>query len=312
MRTAPAPAIAALIPSYRRPADLERCLRAMFCQEHPAKQVIIVLRRGDELSRAVVDRARVSQPEIELVLVSVPGVVAALNAGLIAVRADIVAFTDDDAAPRPDWLRSIATHYAADPDLGGLGGRDWIHQHGRLENGSRRIVGRLTWFGACVGNHHLGVGPLREVDALKGVNMSFRVAALAGIRFDTRLRGAGAQVSNELGVSLAVKRAGWKLAYDPQLAVDHFPSVRHDIDQRGAFNPEALANSTFNETLLLCEHHAAPRRLVFIAWALLVGTRAMPGLVQFVRLCLKEGWGPAASRWQVTRRARLEAWACCA
>ncbi|HUA88730.1 MAG TPA: glycosyltransferase [Steroidobacteraceae bacterium] len=309
---AASPAIAVLIPSYRRPADLERCLRAVMAQECRAQQIITVLRHDDELSRAVIERARVREPQIEVVLVSVPGVVAALNAGLAVVRTDIVAFTDDDAAPRPDWLRRMSGHYAADPALGGLGGRDWIHQHGRLEDGSRRTVGRLTWLGTCIGNHHLGVGPMREVDALKGVNMSFRIVALAGIRFDTRLRGTGAQVGNELGVSLAVKRAGWKLAYDPQLAVDHFPSVRHDVDQRGIFAPEALANSTFNETLVLCEHLPAPRRLLFIAWALFVGSRAMPGLLQFVRLCLKDGRGPATARWRVARRARLEAWACCA
>jgi hypothetical protein len=44
-----------------------------------------------------------------------------------------------------------------------------------------------------IGNHHLGVGEPREVDVLKGVNMSYRRTAIADIHFDERMRGTGAQ-----------------------------------------------------------------------------------------------------------------------
>ena len=90
----------------------------------------------------------------------------------------------------------------------------------------------------------LGLGLLlqREVDTLKGGNMSFRAAAVRGLRFDQRLRGPDAQVDCELAFSLALKRAGWALVYDPQIVVDHFQAPRHDIDQRDAFSAEALFN----------------------------------------------------------------------
>jgi GT2 family glycosyltransferase len=299
--------IAVIVPTYRRPDDLARCLQAIAKQLRPAEQVIVVRREGDEVTGAVLSGPGAGSLGLTVVTVAIGGVVAALNAGLRAVNADVVAFTDDDAAPRPDWLLQIAARFAADRALGGLGGRDWVHQHGRLESDSRRVVGRITWIGRCIGHHHLGVGPPREVDALKGVNMSFRVQALDGVRFDTRLRGTGAQVCNELGVSLAVKRRGWKLVYDPQIAVDHYPSVRHDEDKRNSFCAEAVYNAVFNETLLLCEHLGVCRRCAFIGWALLVGPHSSPGLIQWPRLLLTQPQ-TAAARFRATWAARIAGW----
>jgi GT2 family glycosyltransferase len=299
--------IAVVVPTYRRPAELARCLDAIARQRRGADQIIIVVREGDEATRSVLQAADPHGRRLTVVVVQAGGVVAALNAGLAAAEAGIIAFTDDDAAPRPDWLRQIAARFAADLHLGGVGGRDWVHQHGRLEDASRSVVGRITWYGRCIGDHHLGVGPCREVDALKGVNMAFRARALAGVRFDTRLRGTGAQVCNELGVSLAVKRRGWRLAYDPQIAVDHYPAVRHDEDQRNTFSIEAIYNAAFNETLLLCGHFGSWRRSVFIVWALAVGHHASPGLLQWLRLAVREP-RTATARLGAAWRARIAGW----
>jgi len=299
------PRIAVLIPTYRRREDLKRCLGAVERQSRPADQIIVVVRFEDSESHEVL--AEVDSRRLTTVQVPAPGVVAALNAGLGAVQADVVAFTDDDAAPRPEWLQRIAEHFRADPTLGGVGGRDWIYQHGRLESGTKKVVGVITWYGRCIGNHHLGTGPIREVDALKGVNMSFRVSALEGVRFDERLRGTGAQVFNELGVSLAVKRKGWKLKYDPELAVDHYPSVRHDEDRRNHFSVAAVSNAAHNETLLLAEHFGPARRFLFLLWAFVVGTHAAPGLVNWLRLLMLER-RTATARFVAAISGRLSGW----
>jgi GT2 family glycosyltransferase len=299
------PRIAVLIPTYRRREDLKRCLDAVAQQVRSPEQIIVVARPEDLEAHGVLAEFRSAQ--LIIVQVATPGVVAALNAGLQAVRADVVAFTDDDAAPRPDWLQRIAEHFRKNPSLGGVGGRDWIFQHGRPERGAKRVVGVITWYGRCVGNHHLGIGPIREVDSLKGVNMSFRVSALEGIRFDERLRGTGAQVFNELGVSLAVKRKGWQLLYDPELAVDHYPSVRHDEDRRNHFSRVAVSNAAYNETLLLTEHLTSLRRLFFMLWALVVGTHAAPGLVNWLRLLVIER-RTATARFLATISGRLSGW----
>lgn len=270
--------LSVVVPTYRRPDDLARCLRALRAQRRAADEVLVVARPDDEATHAVLRAERAGWPALRAVPVREPGQVAALNAGLAAARGDVVAITDDDAAPRPDWLARIEAHFAADPRLGGVGGRDWIHRpDGRVDEGRKATVGRMQWVGRIVGNHHLGHGPAREVDVLKGANMSYRRAAVAPVGFDRRLRGCGAQVGNDLAVSLAVRRAGWKLVYDPAVAVDHYPAIRHDDDRRERPSVQAVANSAFNEALVVSEHLSPARRVVYAAYTLAMGTRQHPG-----------------------------------
>lgn len=225
---------------------------------------------------------------LQTVTVTQPGVVAALNAGLVAVTGDIVSITDDDAAPHPDWLARINAHFI-DSLVAGVGGRDWVHQGNKILDESRLVVGKLQWFGRVIGNHHLGVGEARQVDVLKGVNMSFRTQAIAGLRFDERMRGTGAQVHFEMAFTLALKRAGWQLIYDPKIAVDHYPAQRFDEDQRHNFNQIALTNLVHNETLILLEHLPTIRRMIFGFWAIFIGTRDCFGLIQWLRFLPSQG-----------------------
>ncbi|MBW4424515.1 MAG: glycosyltransferase [Nostoc desertorum CM1-VF14] len=278
-----------LIPTYRRPQDLSRCLLALQEQTKPVDQVIVVVRDTDAKTWEFLAQFKAPNLPLHTVKVTQPGVVAALNAGLAAVEGDIVSITDDDAAPHPDWLERIAAYFTSDSRLGGLGGRDWIHHGSKLEDESRPVVGQLQWFGRVIGNHHLGVGEPREVDILKGVNMSFRKEAIGQLRFDERMRGTGAQVHFEMAFTLTLKRAGWKIIYDPNVAVDHYPAQRFDEDQRNNFNEVAFINLVHNETLVLLEHLPFIRRIVFLFWAVFVGTCDSLGFVQWLRFLPSQG-----------------------
>ncbi len=258
-------------------------------QIKPVDQVIVVVRDTDAETWQFLSQLNAPNFPLHAVKVTQPGVVAALNAGLAAVEGDIVSITDDDAAPHPDWLERIAAHFTSDSCIGGLGGRDWVHHGSKLEDESRPVVGQLQWFGRVIGNHHLGVGEPREVDVLKGVNMSFRTQAIGKLRFDKRMRGTGAQVHFEMAFTLALKRAGWKIIYDPNVAVDHYPAQRFDEDQRNNFNEIAFINLVHNETLVLLEHLPFIRRIVFLFWAVFVGTCDSLGLVQWLRFLPSQG-----------------------
>ena len=278
--------IAVLIPTYHRPQYLVRCLDALKRQSRIPDEVLVVVRDADAETKALLEGCEVASSTLRVVTVIVPGVVAALNAGLEAARADIIAITDDDAVPRPDWLARINTHFRADPKVGGVGGRDWLHYDGKADDGARKVVGRVQWFGRVIGNHHLGVGGPRRVDVLKGVNCAYRRTVLQCIGFDERMLGTAAQVHWELSLGLQLRRAGWKLIYDPAVAVDHYPAPRYGEDQRDRYE---WTNAAYNETLSLLEHVTPMRRLVFIIWAVLVGTRSSPGLVQWLRFLPREG-----------------------
>ena len=299
--------LSVIIPTYRRPKDLERCLCALARQERLPDEVIAVFRDDDQSARRLLTGDIDEKVSIRLTEVASVGAVAAYNAGLDAARGEIVAICDDDSAPRRDWLRRIEAAFLADPGLGGIGGRDFIWEQGRLVDGAARDVGRIQWFGRMIGNHHLGVGPARTVDVLKGVNMAFRREAIASIRFDTRLKGEGAQVHLEVGFCAKLKKSGWKLVYDPAIAVDHYPAARHDRDRRDAWSASAAVDASHNETLASLEYLSPPRRFAFLVWACFVGSRATPGLLQGVRLWLAGSPRPAAQA-RAALRGRWEGW----
>ncbi len=278
--------ISVLVPSYRRHQDLDRCLAAIAAQSKSADQVLVVARKGDD-ETFVVSRAWQKQLPLELVEVEMPGQVQALNAGLARCAGDVVAITDDDAAPRPEWLARIERHFASDSRIGGVGGRDWVHENGGIVTGEAQLVGRFLWFGRAVGNHHLGAGPARAVDFLKGANCAFRMAAIGQSGFDTRLRGFGAQVHNDLAACLRVKRLGWKIIYDPLVAVDHFPAQRFDQDARNTFDVGAAANRSYNFRLAVSSGLPIWRRSMVLAWFHLIGTKADPGLFRVLIMVLK-------------------------
>ncbi|WP_341731317.1 glycosyltransferase family 2 protein [Microcoleus sp. EPA2] len=299
--------ISIVIPSYCRPKDLARCLDALKQQKRPADEVLVVVRDTDTETQAFIQTFNPEFLPLRTATVKVSGVVAAMNVGMDAACGDIIAFTDDDAAPHTDWLERMEAHFLSDSNIGGVGGRDWVYHGTKLEEGEREIVGQVQWFGRVIGGHHLGVGEAREVDVIKGVNMSFRRSAIAQMHFDPRMRGTGAQVHFELAFSLALKRAGWKLIYDPKVAVDHFPAQRFDEDQRNKFNDIALLNAVHNETLVLLENLPSTRRTAFVFWATLVGTRDAPGLLQWLRFLPKEG-SLAGQKLVASLRGRSQAW----
>ncbi|MGB6300195.1 MAG: glycosyltransferase [Rivularia sp. (in: cyanobacteria)] len=282
-------AIALVIPTYRRSQDLARCLEALKNQTRLPDEVIVVVRDTDTETWSFLKEYDSSNLPLRTATVTVTGVVAAMNVGLDAARSDIVAFTDDDAAPHPDWLARIESHYLADERVGGVGGRDWVYHGSDLEDGNSGTVGQVSWFGRVIGNHHIGSGEAREVDVLKGVNMSFRRAAIQGWHFDERMKGTGAQVHFELAFSLKLKRAGWKLIYDPKVAVNHYPAKRFDEDRRNSFNQIAFANAVHNETVALLEYFSPLQKFAFLFWAIAIGTREAMGFIQWLRFLPSEG-----------------------
>lgn len=270
--------ISVLVPTYKRADSLARCLDALVAQHTPAEEILVVVREEDLAGQAVV---RSFQTPVGLVLVGRAGVIAAMNAGVEVSTGEIVALTDDDAAPQPDWLTRITAAYASDARIAAVGGRDWVYAKAGLIDGAAHTVGTVNLVGRVTGNHHLGVGPPRDVDVLKGVNLSVRGELLRRIGFDQRLIGVGTEHHWELSLCLELRRRGLRVVYDPSIAVEHHPQPRVDDSRR--FSARELHDSTHNETLAILEYLPAWRRPLFLTWAFAVGTGPKPGLAQLLR-----------------------------
>ena len=112
-----------MVPTYRRPELLDRCLAALAAQTLPADEIeVIVVHDGpSEAARAMAEgwRARWRRDDgPRLTFLSPPhrGPAAARNAGWRAAAADIVAFTDDDTVPDRAWLERALIAFSDDVD----------------------------------------------------------------------------------------------------------------------------------------------------------------------------------------------------
>ncbi len=285
--------VSVLLCTYRRPADLARCIEALSHQVRLPDEIVVVLRDIDVETRYYLSGSLPANLTIRVAEVHQPGLVAARNVGLDACRGDIVAMIDDDAVPYPWWCERLLQHFQANPRLGGLGGRDRCYNGKEFDDREMGPVGKLGWIGRRVGNHHVGTGGLREVDILKGANMSYRRQAVSSLRFDTRLRGSGAQPYEDIAFSLAVHRKGWTLMYDPEVLVDHYEGAREEIRYYTATIPVADAtgfrNFAYNGVVAVWDEFSPLRRTAFLLWSILVGTRVCPGLVQAIRFTRSMG-----------------------
>ena len=286
--------IGVLIPTYKRPRDLIRCLDALRLQERPPDDVMVIVRREDSETQMVLGDYDCASLPLRIIVVDTPGTVYAHNVGIETCTTDVLAMIDDDTAPHPQWLRIILEDFQADSQLGGLGGRDRCFDGQSFDESKEGTVGKLQWFGRAIGNHHRGFGAIREVDLLKGANMSFRATALENARCDTRLRGKGAQPNEDTSLTMAVKRAGWKIAYDPNALVDHYQAVREEKRHYSGIariaDPGPFVDFAYNEVIGIWDSLSFPRKIVFVLWSALVGTRVCPGLVQAVRFTPNLGW----------------------
>jgi GT2 family glycosyltransferase len=285
--------IGVLIATYKRSEELLRCLSALENQTRPADDIILVVREDDLDTRMTLENFPYKSLSVRIVPVSVPGTVAARNAGIDVCKTDVLAMIDDDTAPHPQWLARVMEDFRNDPELGGLGGRDRCFDGKVFDERKAAVVGKVQWFGRVIGNHHLGFGDIREVDVLKGANMSFRAKALANIRFDRRLKGKGAQPNEDICLCVAIRCAGWKIAYDPQAVVDHYPGQRTEVRHYNGVMPikdeNAFRDFSYNEVLGVWGGLNPFRRISFFVWSVLVGTGVCPGLIQAIRFTPKLG-----------------------
>ena len=87
-----------LIPSYRRPGFLEKCLASLAAQTTPPEEVIVVWQADDTPTRDVAERLLGSLPfPLRVVHSPEAGVVPAENVALAVATGEIILLIDDDA-----------------------------------------------------------------------------------------------------------------------------------------------------------------------------------------------------------------------
>ena len=112
------PRFSVIVPTYRRPEALARCLAGLAQVDYPRREFeVIVVADGDPPARFEardgLDARLLVQPR------SGPG--AARNAGARDARGRWLAFLDDDCRPEPGWLRGLERALEAHPQAAARG-----------------------------------------------------------------------------------------------------------------------------------------------------------------------------------------------
>ncbi len=113
--------VSVVVPTYKRPDMLMRCLTALLEQDFDATayEVIIVDDAASDETREMVtywsERVRPCGKTLRYVAMNgcAHGPAAARNAGWQAAHGEIIAFTDDDCIPAPQWLRAGVEAFTA-------------------------------------------------------------------------------------------------------------------------------------------------------------------------------------------------------
>lgn len=279
--------VSIVIPTLKRLDILQKSINAVLEMEMQPIEILVICRPKDDVETyewLVGATKEISL--LKIVTIDIPGQVQAMNAALPLAKGDITAILDDDALPRKNWLSEILKCYD-DPEVGAVGGRDVVFQYGQFwDKPEVEVAGVRTFWGTIIGNHHLVVGDAREVDVIKGCNLTFRRSAVGPLKFDERLLGKGAQVGNDSWFSLSVKQLGLKVMLNPQAMVDHFPAERAD-GARDSLTKEKCFENTANYVAISVSNQNLWTKFKFIIFHLLIGNRFCPGVFYFAHGLVK-------------------------
>jgi glycosyltransferase involved in cell wall biosynthesis len=156
------------------------------------------------------------------------GLSSARTRGFAEARYEIVSFVDDDNWVAEDWIRRVSDTMSADSMLGAFNGLSYAVCE----------IEPPGWFDRFQANYTIftkeDLAKLSEVPhGLFGAGLNIRKTVWLGLRqanFEFNLSDAtGTKLSRggDSELSFAIREAGWKLAIDPALRVQHFiPAYR--------------------------------------------------------------------------------------
>lgn len=128
------PSVTVIVPVKDGLDLLRSCLAALTDQDYPRDRLqILVIDNGSKISPSTV---LPGDERVQLLSEPTAGSYRARNTALAHARGELLAFTDADCLPSPDWVRAAATHLTTHPDVEMIGGRiDIAYRAGKPVNG---------------------------------------------------------------------------------------------------------------------------------------------------------------------------------
>jgi GT2 family glycosyltransferase len=187
------------VPVKDRRDQMMRCLEALLVQSHPSYEILVLDNcSSDGTAEACEERARESGVPMRVEVV--PGTVGHVrNRAADLARGELLAFTDSDCVPAPDWLASGVEPFREHPDVGVVCGRTLPEVE--VEQG---------WAATIEVTEH--------TNRFESCNVFFRTDAFrASAGFDETV----GHYWEDTAAGFAMRREGWKSEFAPDAVVYH-------------------------------------------------------------------------------------------
>ena len=216
--------ISLIICSRNRGSQLQRTLEAVEHQDFEGHWELIIVDNGstDNSASVISEFVNTAKCQVKTICEPKPGLSRARNRGLSLAKGEIIAFTDDDCYPEPDYLTAI-DHCFRTQDVAFCGGRILL-----FDPTDRKItIQELNEKKVVEPHSYLPSG------IIHGANMAFKKEAiLAAHGFDERL-GAGTRFNSGEDTDLLRRLAanGLSGVYDPNIVVYHHHGRKTAADE---------------------------------------------------------------------------------
>src|SRR6516164_7977167 len=230
----------------------DRCRQLVLCLEsvrgltfdRPWELIVVDNGSTDETATIVAEFIKTANLRATYLFEPTPGKSAGLNTALKLANGQILAFTDDDCYPAPDFLSKVWSAFD-DRSVGYIGGRVMLHDPADYPITINESTTPITY-------------PARSfvcAGCIQGANMAFRRRVLFDIGgFDPAFGpGASFPAAEEIEAVSRASAMGWKGGYNPEVVVRHHHG-RKAGDIAALTKWYAIGRGAFHMKLLLRGH----------------------------------------------------------
>jgi len=237
--------VSLIICTRDRCQQLARCLESvrLITFDRPWELIIVDNGSTDETAAVVREFIKTANVRAIYLFEPTPGKSNGLNTALKTAAGQILAFTDDDCYPAPDFLSQVWSAFD-DPSVGYIGGRIMLHDPADYpitinESPTPRTFPAGSF--VCSG-------------CIEGANMAFRRRVLLDIEGFDPLFGPGTPfISEDTDAVARASALGWKGEYHPEVIVRHHHG-RKAADAAALCKSYAMGRGAFHMKLLLRGH----------------------------------------------------------
>ena len=236
------PLVTVAVCTRDRPDDMKLCLEALSQLDYPHLDILVV--DNAPQTEGTKDLVDTHYPQVRYVREPRPGLDWARNRAILEAKGEIIAYTDDDVAVDPGWVKGLAQVFSENPDVMAVTGlvvpyeleaesQVLFEAYGGFGRGFERKWYRKS--GAKMPWQWFGAGQFGT-----GANMAYRRSVFETIGFFDLALDVGTITNGggDLEMFVRILKAGHTLVYEPKAMIRHrhrqeYEKLRKQISYNG-------------------------------------------------------------------------------